>query len=104
MGIFEYTFGECFASRSVLGNHWRGLGYNRSTKHVIVLVYDTNLWLVFKKRKGYMNALRRMRQAIHAQDYRISSHANDEMADDFLMAADVENIILTGTIMREFTH
>ena len=26
------------------------------------------------------------------------------MADDFLMAADIENIILTGKIAREFTH
>jgi hypothetical protein len=36
--------------------------------------------------------------------YRISSHANDEMADDFLVAADIEHIILTGEITRRFTH
>ena len=45
-----------------------------------------------------------MRQAICEQRYRISSHANDEMADDFLVAADIENIILTGEIARKFTH
>jgi len=51
-----------------------------------------------------MDVLRRMRQAIGEQRYRISSHASDEMADDFLVAADIENIILTGEIMQEFTH
>ena len=51
-----------------------------------------------------MDVLRRMRQAIRGQRYRISSHANDEMADDFLVVADIENIILTGAIMRKFTH
>ena len=51
-----------------------------------------------------MDVLRRMRQAISEQRYRISSHASDEMADDFLVVADVENIILTGKITRKFTH
>lgn len=50
-----------------------------------------------------MDILKRMRQAIHQQKYRISSHANDEMADDFLMAADIENIILTGEIFRQLS-
>ena len=45
-----------------------------------------------------------MRQAIREQRYRISSHANDEMADDFLVAADIESIILTGEITRKFTY
>ena len=51
-----------------------------------------------------MTVIQRMRLAIREQDYRISSHANDEMADDFLDAADIENIILTGEIVRRFTH
>ena len=51
-----------------------------------------------------MKVLQQMRQAIRQQKYRISSHANDEMADDFLEAADIENIIFTGKIMRRFTH
>lgn len=51
-----------------------------------------------------MDTLHRMREAIREQKYRISSHANDEMADDFLVAADIENIILTGEIARRFTR
>ncbi len=51
-----------------------------------------------------MDVLRRIRQVIREQRYRISSHANDEMADDFLTAADIESVILTGGIMRKFTH
>ncbi len=47
-----------------------------------------------------MDVLQRMRQTIREQRYRISSHANDEMADDFLVAVDIENIILTGKITR----
>ncbi len=51
-----------------------------------------------------MEVLRRMRRAIRRQRYRISSHANEEMANDFLVAADIENIISTGEITRRFTH
>lgn len=51
-----------------------------------------------------MDVLGQMRQAIHVQRYRISAHANDEMAEDFLTAVDIENIILTGEIIRRFTH
>lgn len=51
-----------------------------------------------------MDTLQRMRQAIREQRYRISSHANDEMSDDFLEAADIENVIRTGKIARKFTH
>ncbi len=40
-----------------------------------------------------MNPLQRMRRVILEQKYRISSHANEEMA------ADIEYIIQTGTIM-----
>jgi hypothetical protein len=51
-----------------------------------------------------MGALQRMRQTVREQRYRLSSHANDEMADDFLVAADIESIILTGEITRKFTR
>jgi len=50
-----------------------------------------------------MSVLRRMRGAIRTERYRISSHANDEMADDMLMASDIERIVLTGAIIRQFT-
>lgn len=50
-----------------------------------------------------MRALVRMRKAIREQRYRISSHANEEMAEDDLVAEDLESIILTGQIVRRFT-
>ena len=51
-----------------------------------------------------MNVTDRMRQAVRDQKYRISSHANDEMAHDLLMSGDIEQIILTGSIARVFTE
>jgi hypothetical protein len=45
-----------------------------------------------------------MRQAIREQGYRISSHANEEMSEDDLVAADVEQVILTGQITHRFTR
>lgn len=51
-----------------------------------------------------MRILDRLRQAVHEQQYRISSHANEEMSDDGLEARDVENIILTGRVARRFTR
>lgn len=51
-----------------------------------------------------MDTLQRIRQAVREQRYRISSHANDEMADDFLLAADIESIILTGAVAQKFTR
>lgn len=51
-----------------------------------------------------MDVLQRMRRVVREQRYRISSRANDEMADDFLEAADIENVIFTGKIARRFTR
>jgi hypothetical protein len=51
-----------------------------------------------------MPALQRIQRAIHEQRYRISSHANEEMSEDNLVAEDVENIILRGRTMRKFTR
>ena len=48
--------------------------------------------------------IERIRQAILAQRYRISAHANDEMADDALESQDIEAIIVTGMIADRFTH
>jgi len=50
-----------------------------------------------------MDELQRMRQAIRTQNYRISSHANEEMADDALLAIDIERIVFTGQIAQKFT-
>ena len=51
-----------------------------------------------------MNELERIRQAVHEQHYRISSHANEEMSDDDLESHDVEQVLLTGAITRRLTH
>ena len=51
-----------------------------------------------------MRALQRIRQAILEQRYQISSHANAEMADDYLEAQDLERVVLTGQITRRFTR
>jgi hypothetical protein len=51
-----------------------------------------------------MRALQRIQRAIREQGYRISSHANEEMSEDNLVAKDVENVILRGRIMRKFTR
>jgi hypothetical protein len=51
-----------------------------------------------------MNPLQRMRRAIREQSYRLSSHANEEMAEDDLMSADIEHIIQTGKIAQRFTN
>jgi hypothetical protein len=48
--------------------------------------------------------IERIRQAIREERYRISNHANEEMSDDDLEAADVEQIILTGKIARRFAR
>ena len=50
-----------------------------------------------------MTPLQRMQRAIREESYRISAHANDEMADDFLMAADIEQIIQTGKSVQTLT-
>lgn len=51
-----------------------------------------------------MRALERMHKAVREQRYRISSHANEEMSEDGLVAEDVESVILTGEIARRFTR
>ena len=51
-----------------------------------------------------MRTLQRMRQAVREQRYRISSHANEEMSKDNLVAEDIEGVILTGRITRKFTR
>jgi len=51
-----------------------------------------------------MSAIQRIREAICDQRYRISSHANEEMSDDDLLAEDIESIIFTGQIRRKFTR
>ena len=53
-----------------------------------------------------MDVLRRMRQAVRDDRYRISSHANEEMADDLLTASDIEieHVIDTARVTRRLTE
>ena len=44
--------------------------------------------------------IQRIRQKVHDEALSISTHAQDEMADDDLDVFDVENAILTGHIER----
>ena len=48
--------------------------------------------------------IEKIRQAIREERYRISSHGNEEMSDDDLEAADVEQVVLTGKVARKFTR
>lgn len=48
-------------------------------------------------------ALEKLRELVRLQAYEISTHANEEMSNDELMAVDVENAILTGRIVKRFT-
>jgi len=48
-------------------------------------------------------ALEKLRELVRLQEYEISTHANEEMSSDELMAVDVENVILTGKIVKRFT-
>jgi hypothetical protein len=48
-------------------------------------------------------AIETIRQKVAEQKYIISSHANEEMSDDCLVASDVEQVILTGEVGKRFT-
>lgn len=51
-----------------------------------------------------MPAIERLRNKIRDRDYYVSSHAEDEMAEDGFERADVENAILRGFIEKKLTH
>jgi uncharacterized DUF497 family protein len=51
-----------------------------------------------------MSKIERIRKCITEQNYRISVHAQEEADEDNLTKKDVENIILTGRIVKKFTH
>ncbi len=50
-----------------------------------------------------MSVLERIKQCIRERNYLISSHAEEEMAEDGFERHDVENAILTGLIQRKLT-
>ncbi|MEK6901840.1 MAG: DUF4258 domain-containing protein, partial [Nanoarchaeota archaeon] len=51
-----------------------------------------------------MSRIQKIRQKISDKDYYISSHAEDEMLDDKLERADIENAILKGRIEKKLTE
>jgi hypothetical protein len=48
--------------------------------------------------------LDRIRQAISEGDYHITPHALEEMADDGLAVEDIEELLLTGDLIRRLTQ
>lgn len=48
-------------------------------------------------------AIEKLRELVRREEYEISTHANEEMSNDDLVAIDVENAILTGKIVKRFT-
>jgi hypothetical protein len=51
-----------------------------------------------------MATINQIRQKIHDRDYYLSSHAEDEMVDDYLERQDIEHAILYGRIEKTMTH
>lgn len=51
-----------------------------------------------------MAIIDQIRQKIQNRDYYLSSHAEDEMVDDYLERRDVESAILRGRIEKTMTH
>jgi hypothetical protein len=51
-----------------------------------------------------MSVIQRIRQRIRNRDYFLSSHAEEEMAEDAFERPDVENAILRGTVDKRLTR
>ena len=51
-----------------------------------------------------MTTLSRIRQKVIDRDYYLSSHAEEEMADDRLERKDIENAILRGKVDKKMTR
>ena len=51
-----------------------------------------------------MTTLSRIRQKVIDRDYYLSSHAEEEMADDRLERTDIEHAILRGKIDKKLTQ
>lgn len=51
-----------------------------------------------------MASIEQIRQKIRDRDYYLSSHAEDEMIDDYLERRDIETAILQGQIETIMTH
>ena len=51
-----------------------------------------------------MSIIDKIRQKVRNRDYYLSSHAEEEMAEDGFERRDVENAILQGFIQKKLTH
>ena len=51
-----------------------------------------------------MSVIDRIRDKIRTRDYYLSSHAEEELADDGFERADLENAILQGFVEKKLTH
>ncbi len=51
-----------------------------------------------------MSTIERIREKIRERDYYLSSHAEEEMAEDAFERPDVENAIMRGFIQKKMTH
>lgn len=51
-----------------------------------------------------MATIDKIREKIRSRDYYLSSHAEDEMAEDGFERADVETAILRGTVEKKLTR
>ena len=50
-----------------------------------------------------MSVIEKIRERVRNRDYYLSSHAEDEMAEDRFERVDVENAILTGIVQQKLT-
>lgn len=51
-----------------------------------------------------MSVIERIREKVRTRDYYLSSHAEEEMAEDGFERADMEHAILGGFIAKKLTH
>ncbi len=51
-----------------------------------------------------MSVIEKIRQKVQNRDYYLSSHAEEEMAEDAFERLDVENAILRGFVEKKLTH
>jgi hypothetical protein len=51
-----------------------------------------------------VSVIERIREKIRTRDYYLSSHAEEEMAEDGFERADMENAILVGFVQKKLTH
>lgn len=51
-----------------------------------------------------MSVIEKIREKIRGRDYFLSSHAEEELAEDEFERADMENAILSGFVQKKLTH